>query len=44
MSCYSDDGLPMMVAESGAIWSKFVRLDDGPVVALNMLLIWSIQS
>ena len=32
----SDDGLPMMVAESGAM-SKFVRLDDGPVVALSML-------
>ena len=30
----SDDGLPMMVAESGAM-SKFVRPDDDPVVALK---------
>ena len=33
----SDDSLPMTVAESGAM-SKFVRLDAGPVVMLNMLV------
>ena len=31
-----DNGFPMMVAESGAM-SKFVRPDDGPVVALKVL-------
>ena len=33
----SDDGLPMTVAESGAM-SKFIRPDAGPVVMLNMLV------
>ena len=34
---YSDDSLPMTVAESGAM-SKFVRPDAVPVVMLNMLV------